>query len=160
MLHNNTSEIKPDILSTDKHGVNHVNFALLDLLGYTFAPRYAQLGTVISDFFDVSEGKDNKATLSLKKPINTALIIDEWDTIKRIIISLQQKKITQATLVRKLSGYNQNHPLLKDLTQYNRMLKAMYLLNYIDSSILKRKVTIRSSKLSSRFHQWPGIISI
>lgn len=50
LLHNNTSEIKPDILSTDTHGVNHVNFALLDLFGYTFAPRYAQFGTVISDF--------------------------------------------------------------------------------------------------------------
>jgi len=50
LLHNNTSEIKPNILSTDTHGVNHVNFALLDLFGYTFAPRYAQFGTVISDF--------------------------------------------------------------------------------------------------------------
>ncbi|MCP4991430.1 MAG: transposase, partial [Colwellia sp.] len=46
-------------------------------------------------------------------------------TIQRIVISLQQKTITQATLVRKLSGYSKNHPLLKALTEYNRMLKAM-----------------------------------
>lgn len=71
LLHNNTSDIKPDILSTDTHGVNHVNFALLDLFGYQFAPRYAQFSTVISDLFDVNEGKDNKATLSLKKPITS-----------------------------------------------------------------------------------------
>ncbi len=38
----NTSDIIPDVLSTDTHGVNHVNFALLDLFGYQFAPRYAQ----------------------------------------------------------------------------------------------------------------------
>lgn len=46
LLFNNTSEIKPDILSTDTHGVNHVNFALLDLFGYTFAPRYARFSHV------------------------------------------------------------------------------------------------------------------
>lgn len=152
LLHNNTSEIKPDILSTDTHGVNHVNFALLDLFGYTFAPRYAQFGTVISDLFDVSEGDDNKATLSLKKPINTALIIDEWVTIQRIIISLQKKTITQTTLVRKLSGYSQNHPLLKALTEYNRMLKAMYLLDYIDDASLRTYVQ-RALNRGEAYHQ-------
>lgn len=152
LLHNNTSEIKPDILSTDTHGVNHVNFALLDLFGYTFAPRYAQFGTVISDLFNVNEGKDNKVTLSLKKPINTALIIDEWDTIQRIVISLQQKTITQATLVRKLSGYSQNHPLLKALTEYNRMLKAMYLLDYIDDASLRTYVQ-RALNRGEAYHQ-------
>ncbi len=49
LLFNNTSEIKPDVLSTDTHGANHVNFALLDLFGYTFAPRYAQFSRVIED---------------------------------------------------------------------------------------------------------------
>ena len=121
LLHNNTSEIKLDILSTDTHGVNHVNFALLDLFGYQFAPRYAELNTVISDLFEGNEGDDNKTTISLKKPINTTLIIEQSETVQRIVISLQQKTLTQATLVRKLSGYNRNHPLLK----------AMYLLDYI-----------------------------
>lgn len=152
LLHNNTSEIKPDILSTDTHGVNHVNFSLLDLFGYTFAPRYAQFSTVISNLFDVNEGEDNKATLSLKKPINTALIIDQWDTIQRIVISLQQKTITQATLVRKLSGYSQNHPLLKALTEYNRMLKAMYLLDYIDDASLRGYVQ-RALNRGEAYHQ-------
>ncbi|SLW89775.1 transposase [Klebsiella pneumoniae] len=38
LLMSNTSDIIPDVLSTDTHGVNHVNFALLDLFGYQFAP--------------------------------------------------------------------------------------------------------------------------
>ena len=144
----------------DRQGVNHVSLALLDLFGYTYTPRYAQPGTMILDFFDVSEGEYNKATLSLKNLINTALIIDDWDTNKCIIISLQQKTITQATIVRKRSGYSQNHPSLIALTQCNRMLQAIYLLNYINLDIFKRKVTIRISKLSSGFYQRPEIISI
>ncbi len=86
LLQSNTSEIRPDVLSTDTHGVNHVNFALLDLFGYTFAPRYAQFGKVIEEMFRVSENKDQDVTLSLKKPIKTDLIIEHWDTIQRIAI--------------------------------------------------------------------------
>lgn len=152
LLYNNTSDIKPDVLSTDTHGVNHVNFALLDLFGYTFAPRYAQFGTVIADLFDVNESKENKLSLSLKSPIKTDLIIEQWDTIQRIAISLQQKTITQGTLVRKLSGYSNNHPLLKALTEYNRMIKAMYLLDYIDDVSLRNYVQ-RALNRGEAYHQ-------
>jgi len=137
LLQSNTSEVQPDVLSTDTHGVNHVNFALLDLFGYTFAPRYARFGKVIEKMFNINEGKSDGIKLSLKKPIDTELIIEHWDTIQRIVISLQEKRTTQAILVRKLSGYNQNHPLLQALTEYNRMIKAMYLLDYIDDASLR-----------------------
>ncbi|WP_458294734.1 Tn3 family transposase [Enterobacter cloacae] len=54
------------MLSTDTHGVNHVNFALLDLFGYQFAPRYARVGKVINDMFDVKEDKEHRIQLCLK----------------------------------------------------------------------------------------------
>lgn len=37
--HQNTSEIKPTLLSTDKHGMNALNFALFDLTDIIFTPR-------------------------------------------------------------------------------------------------------------------------
>ncbi len=137
LLYNNTSDIKPDILSTDTHGANHVNFALLDLFGYTFAPRYANFSTVIESLFNVSEGDEGKPMLTLKKQIQSSTVIAQWDTIQRTIISLQRKTATQAALVRKLSGYNKNHPLLLALTEYNRMIKVMYILDYIDDASLR-----------------------
>ena len=152
LLYNNTSEIKPDVLSTDTHGVNHVNFALLDLFGYTFAPRYAQFDKMIEDMFVINEKDNQKPMLSLKKPINTQLIEQEWETIQRIIISLQRKTMTQATLVRKLSGYSKNHPLLQALTEYNRMIKAMYILDYIDDASLRRYVQ-RALNRGEAYHQ-------
>jgi len=110
LLMNNSSEIIPDVLSTDTHGVNHVNFALLDLFGYSFAPRYAQVGRVINEMFDVKEDKDQRIQLRLKKAINTKRIMQYWDTIQRIAVSLKERKTTQATLVRKLSGYKKPPP--------------------------------------------------
>lgn len=152
LLQSNTSEIRPDVLSTDTHGVNHVNFALLDLFGYTFAPRYARFDKVIEKMFSISENKEQGIRLNLKKPIKTDLIIEYWDTIQRIVISLQEKSTTQATLVRKLSGYNQNHPLLQALTEYNRMIKAMYLLDYIDDASLRGYVQ-RALNRGEAYHQ-------
>jgi TnpA family transposase len=152
LLYSNSSDIKPSVLSTDTHGVNHVNFALLDLFGYTFAPRYAQFGDVIEKLFDVADNKEGKTKLSLKTPIKTQLIMEQWDTIQRIVISLQQKTVTQATLIRKLSGYSKNHPLLQALTEYNRMIKAMYLLDYIDDASLRGYVQ-RALNRGEAYHQ-------
>ncbi|ECY4683553.1 Tn3 family transposase, partial [Salmonella enterica subsp. enterica serovar Typhimurium] len=84
LLMNNSTEIIPDMLSTDTHGVNHVNFALLDLFGYRFAPRYARVGKVINELFNITEDENQRVKLSLRKPINTKRIIDHWDTIQRI----------------------------------------------------------------------------
>jgi len=43
ILFNNTSEIQPEVHSTDSHGTNEVNFAILHLFGYQFAPRYRDI---------------------------------------------------------------------------------------------------------------------
>jgi Tn3 transposase DDE domain/Domain of unknown function (DUF4158) len=43
ILFNNTTDIQPEIHSTDTHGTNQINFALLHLFGYQFAPRYKDL---------------------------------------------------------------------------------------------------------------------
>ncbi len=40
ILFNNTTDIQPAVHSTDTYGANEVNFALLYLFGYQFAPRY------------------------------------------------------------------------------------------------------------------------
>ena len=158
LLMSNTSEIIPNILSTDTHGVNHVNFALLDLFGYTFAPRYAKVGNVINEMFDVIEDENGHIDLGLKKPINTKCIIKYWDTIQRICISLKERKTTQAALVRKLSGYKKNHPLLEALTEYNRLVKANYLLSYIDDASLRNYVQ-RALNRGEAYHQLRRAIS-
>lgn len=158
LLMNNSTEIIPDIVSTDTHGVNHVNFALLDLFGYQFAPRYAKVGTVIEKMFNVTTDKDDRIQLSLKKPINTKRIMEHWDTIQRIAVSLAQRKTDQATLVRKLSAYKSNHPLLEALTEYNRLVKARYLLSYIDDPELRNHVQ-KALNRGEAYHQLRRAIS-
>ena len=68
-----------------------MNFALLDLFGYRFAPRYAQVGRVINELFNITEDKNQQVHISLRKPINTQRIMAHWDTIQRIAVSLAQR---------------------------------------------------------------------
>lgn len=42
ILANNTTDIQPNIHSTDTHGTNQVNFVILAAFGYQFAPRYVR----------------------------------------------------------------------------------------------------------------------
>ena len=114
LLMNNHSEIVPDVLSTDTHGVNHINFALLDLFGYSFAPRYAQVGRVINDMFDIKEDQHRSFQLRLKKPINTQHIVPYRDAAQRIMISLYERKTTQATLVRNFQVTKQS-PIIRGI---------------------------------------------
>ena len=39
LLHNNTTDVKPERHSTDTHGTNQVNFWILHVFDYGFAPR-------------------------------------------------------------------------------------------------------------------------
>ena len=48
ILFNNTTDIQPNIHSTDTHGTNEINFAILHSFGYQFAPRYKDIYDLVS----------------------------------------------------------------------------------------------------------------
>ena len=136
LLYNNTSEIQPNTLSTDNHGTNNVNFAILDFFGYTFAPRYAKMKRVFFDLFEVTEEEGGR--IQLKKDVNYKLVAEEWENIQHILCSLSQKTTTQSTIIRKLS--NGKSRTLSALHEYDRLIKAIYVLEYVDSSTLRHYV--------------------
>tara|TARA_R110001592_G_C13177145_1_gene750429 strand:+ start:51 stop:599 length:549 start_codon:yes stop_codon:yes gene_type:complete len=84
--------------------------------------------------------------------------VRHWDKIQHIVVSLKERKTTQALLVRKLSTYKKNHPLLEALTEYNRLVKANYLLNYIDDADLRNHVQ-RALNRGEAYHQLRRAIS-
>ena len=89
LLFNNTSDVIPSVHSTDSMGVNQLNFILLHLFGYMFAPRYKDLNSkakMIYSFKNINEYQDFLFTPIRK--INTELIEDEWENIQKILVSL------------------------------------------------------------------------
>ncbi|WP_345860581.1 Tn3 family transposase [Shewanella algae] len=138
LLYNNSSDIQPGSVATDNHGVNTVNFALLDIFGYRFSPRYARFKRVFEEMFDITLGED--LHIALKKPIKHQLIVDEWERIQHIICSLSRKSTNQSTIVKKLSSNKRSSRTLAALREYDRLIKSLYMLEYVDNQTLRQFV--------------------
>jgi TnpA family transposase len=141
ILHNNTTDIQPERHSTDTHGTNHVNFFILYVFDYQFAPRYRDLHKKMTGL--VGFRHPNHYTDYLIKPARKtfdALIVKEWPSIQRILASLAQKEVTQATIVRKLSSYTRQNQTKKALWELDNICRTAYILDFIDDPELRLSV--------------------
>lgn len=141
ILYNNTSDIKPERHSTDTHGTNQVNFWILHVFGYQFAPRYRDLHKKMDGL--VGSKHPHYYRDCLIKPSRKAydaLIIKEWPNIQRIMASLAQKDVTQATIVRKLASYTRQNQTKKALWELENMCRTLYILDFMDDVHLRQSV--------------------
>lgn len=141
LLYNNTSEIDPLIHSTDTHGTNQVNFALLYYFGYRFAPRYKNLSSraeMIYSFKNPSHYEN--CLLKPVRKIYRQLMEDEAENMEKILLSLALKSTTQSIMVGKLSSYTRENKTKKAFWEFDNIVKSIYILTYIDSPVLQRGV--------------------
>ncbi len=161
ILFNNTTDVQPDIHSTDTHGANEVNFAILHLFGYQFAPRYRDIHNQVSVSlygFEHPSHYENKGPLKPIRKINTALIIEEWENIQRIMVSLALKTVTQSVIVGKLSAYARKNKTKRALWEYDNIIRSLYLLDYVDSVTLRQNVQ-RALNRGESYHQLRRAVS-
>jgi TnpA family transposase len=143
ILSNNTTDIQPDVHSTDTHGTNEVNFAILYMFGYQFAPRYKDIYDKVNQSlygFKHPTTYDENNLIKPVRKINTELIIEEWENIKRIMVSLALKTTTQSVIIKKLSSYARKNKTKRALWEYDNIHKSLYLLKFIDSEQLRKNV--------------------
>ncbi|MFQ5471063.1 MAG: Tn3 family transposase, partial [Gammaproteobacteria bacterium] len=154
ILFNNATEIIPDTHSTDTHGTNHINFALLHLFGYRFAPRYRDFRRKIeSGLYSFRHPKEYRGyPLKPIRKIREGLIISEWPNIERILLSLALKTTTQSVIVSKLSNYRRKNRTRQALWEFDNIIKSLYLLDYVDSPALRRNVQ-KALNRGEAYHQ-------
>jgi TnpA family transposase len=141
LLYNNMTEIRPERHSTDTHGTNQVNFWILMVFGYQFAPRYRDLhkkmDTLIG-FHPPSHYADD--LIKPARQVFEGLIVREWPNIQRLMASLAQKDVTQATLIRKLNSFVRQNQTKKALWELDGLCRTLYILDYIDDVGLRQNV--------------------
>ena len=143
ILFNNTSNVQPDIHSTDTHGTNEVNFAILHVFGYQFAPRYRDIaGKVTSSLYGFKHPSRYDGLLKPVRQIKKELIVDDWDGVQRIMVSLALKTTTQNIVTGKLSSYARKNKTRSALWEYDNIIRSLYLLRYIDEPPLRRNVQL------------------
>ena len=159
ILFNNTTDIQPEVHSTDTHGTNQVNFAILHLFGYRFAPRYQDIyGKVSQSLYGFKHPSQYTGLIKPIRKIGTDLIVDEWPNIQRIMVSLAQKTTTQSIIVGKLSAYARKNNTKRALWEYDNIIKSLYLLDYIDSLPLRRNVQ-RALNRGENYHKLRRAVS-
>ena len=138
VVYNSKSELKATIVSTDTHGNNQFNYAILNAFGYDFTPRYAKFKHHFLTEFKVNY--DNGVELSLAKDIDWKLIESEWDNITKIFLSLGMRTVQQSTLVKKLCSYPKKNVTMRALAEYNRVFKCLHMLDYADGKELRQVI--------------------
>ncbi|WP_035878950.1 Tn3 family transposase, partial [Cupriavidus sp. amp6] len=71
---------------------------------------------------------------------NDELIIREWPAIQRIMASLGQKQVSQATIVRKLSSYKRQNQTKKALWELDSLCRTRHILRFINDVDLRRSI--------------------
>jgi TnpA family transposase len=160
LLLNNTTDIQPVIHSTDTHGTNQVNFALLYFFNYQFAPRYRDIQEKVRASL-YGFGHPSQYGEVILKPIrklNVDLIVEEWDSILRILVSLARKTTSQSIIVGKLNAYARRNKTRQALWEIDNILRSVYLLKFVDSPVLRSNVQ-RALNRGENYHQLRRAVS-
>jgi TnpA family transposase len=159
IVFNNTTDIQPELHSTDTHGINEVNFAILHIFGYQFAPRYKDIrDKVQTSLYGFKHPSQYDGLIKPTRKVNDELITDEWENIQRIMVSLALKTTTQSIIVGKLSSYARKNKTRRALWEYDGIIRSLFLLEYIDSPPLRRNVQ-RALNRGENYHKLRRAVS-
>lgn len=70
--------------------------------------------------------------------MNVELIERKWPNLQRILASLAQKEVTQATIVRKLASYERQNQTKKALWELEDICRTLHILELIDDVQLRQ----------------------
>ena len=146
-IENNETELPILELTTDTAGYTELMFALFDVLGFTFSPRIRDLAdqklsrTSRIDMADYPQLKPH-----LKGTINQSLILAQWDEILRLAGSIKQGHVSASLIVQKLQAYPRQHPLIRALQEYGRLLKTIHILRWYADEDNRRRINRQLNK--------------
>lgn len=143
------TSLDPREIITDTAGASEIIFALFWLLGYQFSPRLADIGK--ARFWRIDPKADyGKLNNISKYKISESVIRKHWDDILRVAVSLKLGHVTASDLIRSLFRKNRPSGLAKALMNLGRIIKTLYLLNYIDDEDYRRHILTQLNKGESR----------
>lgn len=132
LFYNNTSIIKPDVLSTDTEGCNQLNFFFLHVIDKLFAPRYRSLSAKTESIISFGDPKNfEDCLIRPNRAFNEKLVRDEEDNMQHIIASLLSGEANQSNIVRKLSSAGYASRTKQALWEMNAALMTQHLLTYV-----------------------------
>ena len=151
----NDSDIQPSTIHADTQGQSTPVFALSHLLGIKLMPR-------IRNWQDLIFSRPDKETVYqhidslFKDTINWSLILNHWQDLLKVVLSIQAGKISSEVLLRKLSNYSRKNRLYQAFRELGRVVRTVFLLQFISDKELRQQITAATNKVESYhgFSKW------
>ena len=124
---------------TDTAGYSDIVFGLFQLLGYRFSPRLKDIGK--ARFWRVDRKADYGAINDLvKHPINTTVIVEQWEEVLRLVGSLKLGKVKATDVTKVLARGGTLSGLGRAIQEIGRISKTRYLCDYLESEPYRRRI--------------------
>ena len=130
--------------TTDTHGATETVFALVDLLGLSFLPRLRDAGDLRLHRIGPPTGLPVDALL--KSTIQPARITGHYDDLLRTAGSLKRGWVPASLLISRMQAATPKPPLAAALSEYGRLIRTNFLLNYLADAPLRRRITAQLNK--------------
>ena len=135
LMHNDV--VKSTIHSTDEHGFKEAIFCLTHMLGISYAPRFKNLKKQTLYHFRNRKNASGDWVIAPKKYVNEKVILESWDDLLRLIVTIKLKETTASSIFRRLNSYSHQHRLYQGMKAFGQIIKSMFILHYIDQVELR-----------------------
>jgi TnpA family transposase len=151
----NKSTLQPQKIHGDTQGQSTPVFALSYLLGIQLMPR-------IRNWQDLIFYRPDKETVYqhidslFKDSIDWELIKTHWTDLMQVVLSIYTGKISSVAILRKLGNYSRKNRLYKAFRELGRVIRTIFLLEYISDGKLRRQITAATNKVEAYhgFSKW------
>ena len=149
VLLNQQTPLHPREIMTDTGAYADVIFGLLWLLGYQFSPRISDIGG--TRFWRIDRDADYGGLNDLAAHrIRPQRIVEHWDDLLRIAGSLTLGSCHSESLMRMLQRGTQPTKLARALQELGRVIKTLFLLNYLNDEAYRRRILTQLNRGEGR----------
>jgi Tn3 transposase DDE domain len=146
---NQQTPLHPREILTDTGAYADVIFGLLWLLGYQLSPRISDIGG--TRFWRIDREADYGGLNDLAAHrIRPQLIVEHWDDLLRIAGSLTLGSCHIESLMRTLQCGTQQTKLARALQELGRVIKTLFLLNYLNDEAYRRRILTQLNRGEGR----------
>lgn len=151
----NKSDIQPDTLHADTQGQSTPVFGLAHLLGINLMPRIRNWKD-LKLFRPVKKARYTHIDELFSESVNWEVIETHLPDMLRVVLSIEEGRITASTLLRKLGTYSRKNKLYVAMRELGRVVRTVFLLKYLSDPELRRTIQAATNKSEAfnKFIQW------
>ncbi|MEY8715472.1 transposase [Francisella philomiragia] len=125
----------------DTHGQSEVGFAFSYILGFKLLPRLSNISKQKLYYTNKNDSSNySNLTDILSRPIKWNLIEEQYDQIIKYTTALKLSHTNAENIMKRFTANNLKHPVFQALTELGKVIKTIFLCQYLSSINLRREI--------------------